>query len=94
VAEDMKIKIRSVFELVKTLQDTGQVEVFIKYLEDRGGYVSVNMDVINAVKGYFALNALHETTPFGKTIEITMNAATLRPDPGCQGGHCGHTYGF
>jgi hypothetical protein len=90
----MKIKVRSIFDLVTTLKDTNQAEAFIQEMEKNGAFVTVNLNTINAAKHFFASNGLHETTDFGQTIGVSMNAATQRPDPGCQNGHCGHTVGF
>ena len=87
----MKIKVRSIFDLVTTLKDSNQQEAFIQELEKIGASVTVNTATINAAKRFFASKRLHETTTFGKTIGITMNRATQQPDPGCQNGHCGQT---
>ncbi|SHL47022.1 hypothetical protein [Bradyrhizobium lablabi] len=93
--ETMKIKAESIFELVETLQRTGQTAAFLQALKAKNlDYVVVPMDAINTVKDFFAQNRLNETTPFGRTIGITINAVTQRPDPGCQNGHCGHTHDF
>jgi hypothetical protein len=90
----MKIKVRSIFDLVTTLKETNQAEAFIQEMEKSGAFVTVNLATINAAKQFFASNRLHETTAFGQTIGIAMSATTQRPDPGCQNGHCGHTVGF
>jgi hypothetical protein len=92
--DDMKIKVRSVFDLVLTLQEQNKIEPFIQEMESRGVFVVVTMNTINAVKEFFVANGLHSSTAFGQTIGITVDAATRGADPGCQDGHCGHTYGF
>jgi hypothetical protein len=94
MADAMNIKVRSIFELVTTLKNANQDEAFIQQMEKNGAFVTVTMDTINAAKQFFATNDLHETTPFGRTIGISINAITQQPDPGCQNGHCGHTVGF
>jgi hypothetical protein len=87
----MNIKIRSVFDLVKTLQDADQAEAFIQDMEARSAFVTVDMDTIDAVKSFFAFNGLHQNTAFGKTIGITINAVSQEVDPGCEDGHCEHS---
>jgi hypothetical protein len=78
-----------------TLLQANLVEAFIQEMETNGAFVTVTMDTINAVKRFFAAHQLHQTTAFGRTIGITFSAApSAAPDPGCQGGHCGHTLGF
>lgn len=91
--ETMKIKAESIFELVETLQRAGQAAAFLEALKAKNlDYVVVSMDAIDSVKDFFVRHRLNETTPFGKTIGITINALTQQTDPGCQNGHCGHTH--
>jgi hypothetical protein len=92
--DDMKIKVRSIFGLVTTLKEANLDGAFIEEMEKRKISVTVSMDAINAAKQFFVSHGLHEKTEFGQTIGITMDAAPQRADPGCQGGHCGHTAEF
>jgi hypothetical protein len=92
MAETIKIKVRSIVELVTTLKDHNQADAFIQEMEAHGVFVAVSAETLDAVKSFFASKQLHQTSAFGRTIGLTFRTRGRQPDPGCEGDHCAHIH--
>lgn len=76
------IKITSVIEICRSLEEAGRASEFAREMEDSGAFVSVDENTLKLVQEYFAKNRL-DLNPFGDSV------TRIR---GCPDYTCPHVY--